>query len=373
MSDRIFLATRKGLFTVQRTGNGACGWEITRAAFEGDYVGMMLPDPRDGSLYAALGHGHFGIKLHKSTDDGVSWSEIAAPALPKTPDGAEPVLDMWGKPVPDTVMDVWSLEGGGPDQPGLLWCGTIPGGLFKSTDAGQSWELVRSLWDHPGRRDWFGGGADWPGIHSICVDPRDSNRVTLGVSCGGVWITTDGGETWECKADGMWAAYMPPDQKHKTTIQDPHRVVQCRTQPDKLWAQHHNGIFRTVDGCDSWQEIKEAGPSTFGFAVVVHPADGETAWFIPAISDEHRIPADGKVLVTRTRDGGRSFDVLTQGLPAGHAYDLVFRHALDIDETGNRLVFGSTTGSVWLSEDQGDTWRCLSNNLPPVYGARFAK
>src|SRR5690606_13169495 len=117
---------------------------------------------------------------------------------------------------------IWALEAGGPDEEGVLWCGTLPGGLFRSSDQGESWNLVESLWNEPGRREWFGGGADKPGIHSVCVDPRDSRHVTVGVSCGGVWVTTDGGESWRCRADGIWAAYMPPEQKDNPNIQDVH-------------------------------------------------------------------------------------------------------------------------------------------------------
>ncbi|MCH7814108.1 MAG: exo-alpha-sialidase, partial [Planctomycetes bacterium] len=188
---------------------------------------------------------------------------------------------------------------------------------------------------------------------------------------GGVWVTSDGGQSWACRADGMWANYTPPESKNKPSIQDPHCVVQCRSQPDCLWAQHHNGIFRTSDGCATWQEVKEAGPSTFGFPVAVHPDDPETAWFVPALDDERRLPVEGQVVITRTRDGGRTFEVLREGLPQQHAYDLTFRHALDIDETGHHLAFGSTTGSLWISENQGDSWHCLSNHLPPVYCVRF--
>src|SRR5262249_62116834 len=160
---------------------------------------------------------------------------------------------------------VWSLEAGGPDQPGVIWCGTIPGGLFRSADRGQSWELVRTLWDNPKRQEWFGGGADLPGIHSICVDPRNSQHIILGVSWGGIWVTTDGGATWNCRADGMWAAYMLPDRKNDPNIQDAHRVVQCSADPNHLWAQHHNGVFRTTDGSASWQKVATVEPSTFGF------------------------------------------------------------------------------------------------------------
>jgi photosystem II stability/assembly factor-like uncharacterized protein len=267
---------------------------------------------------------------------------------------------------------VWALEPGGADQPGRIWCGTAPGGMFRSDDHGESWELLRSLWDKPERIEWFGGGYEWPAIHSICVHPRESRRVAVGISCGGVWETRDDGATWTCRATGMRAEYMPPERQADPNIQDPHRLVQCAAAPDAMWTQHHNGIFRTTNGGESWTEIEKAGPSTFGFAVAVHPKQPDTAWFVPAIKDEHRIPAEGKVVVTRTRDGGKTFDVLSNGLPQRHAYDLVFRHAMDVDETGERLIFGSTTGSVWVSEDAGENWQTVSANLPPVHAVRFA-
>src|SRR5262249_16065895 len=154
--------------------------------------------------------------------------------------------------IPSNLEMIWSLESAGPDQPGALWCGTIPGGLFRSADRASSWELVRCLWDRPERAQWFGGGFDYPGIHSICVDPRDSRRVALCVSCGGVWKTPDGGQSWSLAADGMRAAYMPPEQAHNPGIQDGHRMVRCPARPDALWVQHHNGVFCTTDDCQSW-------------------------------------------------------------------------------------------------------------------------
>ncbi len=370
MSDRILVATRKGLFTLKRNGAASSPWTIARADFLADHLSMVLADARDGRLYAGLDHAHFGVKMHRSTQEGV-WEECAAPVYPERPEG-ETDTDNWGKSIPWTTAKIWALEAGAPQQPGVLWCGTIPGGLFRSSDGGTSWELVRSLWDDPKRKKWFGGGADLPGIHSICVDPRDAARVQVAVSCGGVWTTADGGSSWDCSGEGMWAAYMPPEQKDDPNVQDPHRLVQCRADPDRLWVQHHNGIFRSDDGGCRWQEVKEAGPSTFGFAVAVHPREPDTAWFIPAVKDEKRIPVDGKVVVTRTRDGGKTFETLRNGLPQEHAYDLVFRHALDIEATGDRLAFGSTTGALWVSEDQGDSWQTVSTNLPPIYCVRFA-
>jgi hypothetical protein len=140
-----------------------------------------------------------------------------------------------------------------------------------------------------------------------------------------------------------------------------------------LWVQHHNGVFHSTDGAESWHEVKDIKPSTFGFAVAVHPADADTAWLVPAVSDERRIPVDGAVVVTRTRDGGKSFKILDNGLPSTHAYDITFRHALDVDETGNTLAFGTTTGSLFVSPDQGDSWHCVSTHLPPVHSVRFVK
>ena len=154
-------------------------------------------------------------------------------------------------------------------------------------------------------------------------------------------------------------------------IQDPHCLVQCQAKPNVFWVQHHNGIFKSEDGCLSWKEIEDVQPSTFGFAVAVHPHDPDTAWFVPAIKDEERIPKDGKVVVTRTRDGGKSYQRLSEGLPQKYAYDITFRHALNVDKTGDRLMFGSTTGSLWVSENQGDSWETVSQHLPPIHAVRF--
>ncbi len=365
----LHLGTRKGLFTLARK-NGA--WEIVGTAFLGDHIPMLLPDVADDTLYAAAELGHFGTKLHRSEDGGVSWDEIATPAYPEKPEDTPDIMSPMGDgPIPWSLEKIWALEAAGKEHAGALWCGTIPGGLFRSGDRGQNWELVRSLWDLPERAQWFGGGYDFPGIHSICVDPRDSDRIALGISCGGVWITEDDGATWAQKAHGMVADFMPPDQADNPNIQDPHRVVQCRGAPDHFWAQHHNGIFRSTDNSESWQRVRNENPADFGFGVAVHPGDPETAWFVPGINDEKRIPVDGRLVVTRTRDGGKSFEQLRNGLPQEHAYDLVLRHALEIDPTGEILAFGSTTGSLWISEDQGDHWTCVTTHLPPIYCVRF--
>jgi photosystem II stability/assembly factor-like uncharacterized protein len=348
----LHIGTRKGLFTVR---NGAIGGT---PQFLGDPVTAVLA--QDGDLYAALNLGHFGVKLRRSSNGGETWDEVAAPLYPPQPAGEEKT--------PWKLVQIWALEAAG----GTLWAGTIPGGLFRSSDRGATWSLVESLWRRPERTEWFGGGYDYPGIHSICIDPREPRRLTLGISCGGVWQTRDGGESWSLAAKGMRAEYMPPDRRDDENIQDVHRVVQCPSAPDVFWAQHHNGIFRSTDGSATWHEVQGKPVSKFGFAVAVHPRDPDTAWFVPAQKDERRIPVDAALCVMRTRDGGRTFEALRAGLPQQHAYDLVYRHGLAVDASGRRLAIGSTTGGLWLSEDAGDSWQCVSSHLPPIYCVRFA-
>ena len=355
MSDRAYIATRKGLFEVYRTHEA---WLLDQQHFLGDPVSMVLPDRRDGTLYAALNLGHFGVKLHASDDEGRGWNEIAVPTYPEQPaDAAGPA---W------KLALLWSLEAVG----GEIWAGTIPGGLFASADGGESWRLNEALWQRPERAEWFGGGYDAPGIHSICAHPARPREALVAVSCGGAWLTQDAGAHWSVRTRGMAAAYMPPDQAENPAIQDPHRIVRCEAAPDVLWCQHHNGIWRSVDNAASWQEI-EAPVSSFGFAVAAHPQDRDTAWFVPAMADERRVPRDGALVVNRTRDGGRSFETLRRGLPQADCHDLVYRHGLAVSADGRSLLMGSTTGGLWASDDAGDSWTLLPARLPPIYAVRF--
>ena len=361
MTQPLWVGTRKGLFRLESSDAGK-SWRVAHIAFLAEPVSMVLHDPRDGAVYVALNLGHFGVKIHRSDDNGVTWTEVAAPAHPKPAKEDEKAK---------ATSQIWALEPAGPRVEDGLWIGTIPGGLFHSKDRGATWTINSALWNVPERAGWFGGGADEPGIHSICVDPRDPRHVMIGVSCAGAWRTRDGGETWSQTAHGMIADYMPPERQLDPHVQDPHRIVQCQSNPDLMWTQHHCGVFRSVDCGVSWQRVNGLRPSAFGFGVAVHPRDGNIAWFVPAVKDQTRIPLDGKFVVSRTRDGGQSCDVLASGLPQEHCYDIVYRHALEVDATGKVLAMGSTTGHVYTSADSGDNWHRLPHFLPPIYVVRF--
>jgi hypothetical protein len=355
MSDRILVSTRKGLFILERV-NGR--WKVSRTAFIGTPVTAALHANADGALYAALQHGHFGPKLHRSDDLGLTWRELSSPAFPA------------GAPDSPALHLIWCLEEAGPPHRGRLWAGGIPAGLFCSDNGGEDWKFVETLWNVPERARWFGGGYDHAGIDSILPNPGDSNRVLIAISCGGVWTTHDDARHWGLLGHGLFANYVPPENEQDLEIQDPHRIARCLAHPEVMWMQHHNGVFRSTDEGVNWTRLSPP-VADFGFAVAAHPLDSAVAWFVPAISDALRIPCDGRLCVTRTEDGGASWQVLRDGLPQADAYDLVYRHGLDVDARGRRLAMGSTTGALWVSDDRGERWRLVNAHLPPIYAVRF--
>lgn len=359
--DRLYVASRKGLIEVNRQDSG---WQIGRSHMVAEPVSAFLRDPRNGHLYAALHLGHFGVKLRKSVDGGATWEELPLPEYPPLAEGDD-------KAKAPALFMIWTLVPGGADQPGRLWAGTLPGGLFRSDDSGRSWQLVDSLWNEPSRATWGGGGYDHPGIHSVLVDPRDSRSITLAVSTGGVWRSADDGASWRLVGKGLRAEYMPPELQGVLDSQDVHLLHACANAPDTVWAQHHNGIFRSDDGGETFEEVSANAPAAFGFAVAAHPHDPGTAFFVPGVKDECRVPVDQKLMVTVTRDGGKTFAALTAGLPSP-SFDLVYRHALVIDKDGQRLAMGSTTGNLWVSENGGESWTLVSAHLPPIYQVSFA-
>lgn len=386
---RVLVGTRKGSFFVERQ-QGA--WRPRLTGHAGVGVNFVARDPHTGSLWAALGHGHWGAKLSCSEDEGQTWkdaTQIKYPAgarylAPPDPDPNASAEDMpRGPQLRDaTLLKLWVIAFGGPGQ---IHVGTIPGGLFSSSDGGRVFELNLGLWNHDsrggdlftgpgsGHTHWFGTPASEgefaPGIHSIMVDPRDPQRMLVAISTAGVLETMDGGKTWRGRNRGMLNDYLPDPAAEWG--HDPHFVAQCATQPEHVWQQNHSGVFYSSDGAQSWTRVSQPERGVhFGFPVAVDEHDGKTAWLVPGKADMQRMAIDGRLFVARTRDGGQTWQELRAGLPQQNAYDVVYRHALD--HRDRCLAFGSTTGNLYLSEDAGDTWQTVANNLPPVYSVRFA-
>lgn len=201
------------------------------------------------------------------------------------------------------------------------------------------------------------------------MDPRNPERVLVAVSTAGVLETTDGGKTWRGRNEGMLGDYLP--NPAAPWGHDPHFVDLCRGAPDHVWQQNHSGVFYSNDGAASWKKVSAPKQGVhFGFPVAVDAHDGKTAWLVPGRADNERMAIDGGLFVARTGDGGETWEQLREGLPQEHAYDVVYRHALDARE--NRLAFGSTTGNLYVSEDRGERWQVVGHNLPPIYSVRFA-
>ena len=360
MNKTILLGTRKGFIAYSRHGSE---WKFENFSFEGIPVSIAYADERDNSWWACLDHGHWGVKLHHSSDRGKSWQEVPAPAYPE----GEEVKDG----VPASTKYIWAMNHGGVNHPNRLWLGTDPGGLFKSDDGGNSFQLNTSLWNHPTRKTgWFGGGRDNPGIHSIVIDPRDADHIFIGISCAGVFESLDGGNSWIIRNKGLKAEFLPnPDQE---TGHDPHLLVASPTNPDILWQQNHCGIYKSIDAGKQWIEISEKdGPANFGFAIALADDNADQAWVAPALSDGNRIAIQGALCICRTDDGGKTWIQQRKGLPQSNCYDIVYRHALA--SSGDDLAFGTTTGNLFFSDDRGDSWQVISNYLPMVHSVQFAK
>ena len=365
MRHHLLVGTRKGLVIYERDSNG---WRVQSEHFAGIPVSYACEDTRNGTLWALLDHGHWGTKLHRSTDKGNTWEELPAP---KYPEGATiPRSDD-----PATTTYLWYLMHGGVDEPNRLYLGTEPGGLFVSDDGGDTFVLNESLWLHESRDNWMGGGRDYAGTCSIVVDPRDSRHVTIGISVGGVYETRDGGETWGGRNKGLYADYMP--NPYAEYGHDPHFMIAAPSNPDVLWQQNHCGVFRSVDSGANWENISEKmeasqeGHAYFGFPIAVDAHDENVAWIVPAISAEYRVPIDRALCVCRTDDGGKTWQDFREGLPQHNSYDIVFRHALDNQK--DELAFGTTAGNLYVSGNRGEAWQSIDHNLAVVYSVRYAE
>lgn len=356
MPNKILVGTSKGLVVAAHDDNS--NWTISDVHFEGLPVSMIYCDHRSDTWWAGLTHRHWGQKLHYSSDQGKIWHSVDVPGFAPgimLPSGSQASLNK-----------IWCMQQAGLNREGGLWIGVEPGALFYSANNGQTFDLVNGLWNHPSRKNssqWFGAGRNYSFIHSIVVDPRDSSHVYVAISCAGVFETWDAGISWEPLNNGLKATYLPD---HLVDVgHDPHRLFLCKSDPDVLWQQNHCGIFRSSDAGKNWIDVSDhSGVANYGFSLAIDDTNPDKAWVIPAQSDEQRIPADLALCVCCTEDGGKTWREQRDGLPQNFCFDLVLRHALD--KAGALMAFGTSSGNLYVSQNEGESWSCISNHLTRI-------
>ncbi|MEV6122133.1 exo-alpha-sialidase [Streptomyces sp. NPDC052077] len=353
----LAVGTRKGLFIGRRRGGT---WEFDGSPhFNAQAVYSVALDLRGDTprLLAGGDSTHWGPSVFHSDDLGRTWREPRRPAVRFPPDTGA------------SLERVWQLHPA-EAEPGVVYAGTEPAALYRSEDRGESFELVRPLWEHPTRSQWVPGGGG-EGLHTVLTDPRDPASVTVAVSAAGVFRTEDGGASWRPSNSGVSAEFLPdPAPEFGQCV---HMVARDAADPDRLYLQNHWGVYRSDDGGDHWTDIGEGLPSTFGFAVAAHPHRGGTAYVFPINADVDRVPAGHRCRVYRTEDAGRSWEPLTAGLPREDHYGTVLRDALRTDDAERAGVyFGNRNGELFASDDDGDSWRLLASHLPDVLCVRAA-
>jgi len=367
MADGVMLlvGTTKGAF-VLRADAGRREVTIEGPHFPGEEVYSLALDRRDGRdrLLAGRLSMHFGPGIGWSDDGGVTWTDPPEAAIAFPADTGA------------SLARVWQIQPGGDDQPGVVYAGVEPAALFRSADGGETFTLVRGLWDHPHRAQWEPGGGGLC-LHTILLDGADPAAMWVAISSGGLYRTADGGETWEARNQGIRTPFLPEGEDLPEFGQCVHKVDRHPARPERLFLQHHWGTYRSDDRGDTWVSIGESMPADappvgsvprpFGFPVVVHPHDPDTVYVIPLGSDMQRWTVDGACRVYRSRDAGGTWEALTEGLPQEHAYLTVLRDAFVADPLEPAgLWFGTRTGEVFASADEGDSWRCVARHLPPV-------
>ncbi|MDX2303764.1 MAG: glycosyl hydrolase [Microscillaceae bacterium] len=354
----LMIATGKGLVIYRRK---AKNWAFDQVHFLGMPVSVVQLDPHNQTWWVCLDHKHWGPKIHYSADQGRTWTEVRAPKYP-----AHTEIKAG---VPATLRYLWTMGISHAHQPKAIYLGTEPGGLFQSVDQGENFELIESLWNHPSReKHWFGGGRNHAGIHSIVIDPRDHQHIYIGVSCAGVFETHDGGQSWAACNQGLRADFLP--NPFVEVGHDPHLLLMCPTKPDILWQQNHCGVFRSEDAGKHWIEVTDPERATgYGFCLAIDEQDPDQAWVIPVTSDDKRVAVNQALAVFHTYDAGKTWTDYREGLPQAGCFDIVLRHALD--KKGNIMVFGTSTGNLFGSEDYGKTWQALNHYLPDIYALKL--
>jgi photosystem II stability/assembly factor-like uncharacterized protein len=351
----LLVGTMKGAF-ILRSDVARKTWEVGGPYFPGRAIYAFAYDDRNGRsrLWAAVNSPHWGSYLCSSDDFGETWSEPAAYNI-KFPENADAA-----------VKQIWQIALGHKDEPDTLYCGVEPAALFKSTDAGATWSLEKGLYDHPHRPQWQPGGGGLC-LHTILPDPVNSKRMHIAISTGGVYRTDDGGANWQARNVGVRAQFLPPGQQYPEFGQCVHKIVSHPSSSDRMFLQNHWGLYRSDDAGDSWQDIANGVPSDFGFAMEIDHKDPNTVFIVPLESDEFRCTPEAKLRVYRTRNGGQSWEPLTNGLPQENAFETVLRDGMSGDKSDPMgLYFGTRNGKLFGSNDTGESWQAIAAGLPAI-------
>jgi photosystem II stability/assembly factor-like uncharacterized protein len=359
MTTLLMIGTRKGLFVAR--SDDRVTWAVEGPAFAMNAVYAVAIDTRRATprLLAGADSEHWGPSVFHSDDLGSTWTETEGGAL-RFPESTGAAL-----------ARAWQLQPAGATEPDVVYAGVEPAALFRSDDGGATFSLVEGLWDHPHRPRWQPGGGGLC-LHTVVPHPTDSDRMVVAVSAAGVYRTGDGGKSWEASNSGITAWHNP--DPHPTFGQCVHKIARHPDRPDEMFLQNHGGVYRSRDGGATWGEIHEGLPATFGFPLVAHPHRPGTAYVYPLVADMHRMPPDDACRIYRTTDAGDSWHPLSAGLPQQDAYITVLRDALctdDADPAG--VYFGTRTGDVFASADEGETWSSLARYLPDVLTVRAAQ
>ncbi len=368
---RLLIGTRKGAFRI-KSDKERKTWKIDKVWQLGHTVHHVVQDPRDANVtLIAARTGHLGPTLFRSTDGGKNFKEAKSPpAFDPAPEGlAQRTVNhtFWLAPGNDGDTDVW-------------YAGTSPQGLFKTRNGGRTWKPVAGFNSNAMLDEWTGGDKDGtpdgPKLHSICVDPRDSNHMYIAMSSGGVFETTNQGRSWQPLNRGCAADFLP--SKDPEFGHDPHHLVLAGTNPDRLWQQNHCGIYRMDREEGEWIRVGKKMPKSvgdIGFPIVVSPFDPDSAWVFPMDASDvwSRTSPGGSPSVYHTTDGGGSWKCQDRGFPSEHAYWTVKRQCMAHDAHDPLGIYlGTSNGEIWGSTNGGRSWRLVMRNLPHVYSVEVA-
>ncbi len=356
MSTVLMVGTRKGLW-IGQSDDQREDWSWSGPHHDMEEVYSSLVDTRGAAprLFSGASSSWLGPQVRWSDDLGETWQETPGGGI-RFPEGSGA-----------TVERIWQLVPGADD--GVLYAGTEPGAVWKSVDGGATFALEEALWNHPQKPEW-GAGFGGQAFHTILPHPTDADSVTVAISTGGVYQTTDGGASWTPRNQGIRADFLPEDQRYPEFGQCVHKVTRHPSRPERLFLQNHGGVYRSDDEGGSWTSIGDDLPSDFGFAIVVHPHRPDTVYVFPLGAGDNRYPPDAQATVWQSDDAGESWTPRNKGLPDAF-YVGVMRDAMCADSHDPAgIYFGARNGSVWASADDGATWREIANNLPDVMSVK---